>query len=248
MQLTLSWIADNDNGLTDFTQARVWQQTAAAQPWAVRGPVANASARNISMNPATLSRFTVSNAANPLPVTLLDFAARAEGSATVRLNWATAQELNNLGFVVERSLDARSFSAIGTVAGAGTSSTRHDYQLLDAKLPGGVTLLYYRLRQNDLNGSFSFSPVRSVALVTPVAGFAVYPTQVPVGQASAYRYTGPAEPAILQVLDLLGRVVRTAQVDGRVQGSVPLAGLSSGSYLLRYTTTTASFGARCTVY
>ena len=247
VQLTLSWLADNDNGLADFTQAHIFQQSAAGQPWAGRSPVANASGRSISMSPTTLARFTVSNAANPLPVTLLDFTARAEGPAAVRLAWATAAELNNAGFVVERSRDARVFQGIGTVAGAGTSTTRHNYTLLDNKLPAGATLLYYRLRQTDVDGTLTYSPVRPVALTVQAAGFVVYPTTVPVGQATTYRYTGPAEAGTLQVLDLLGRVVRTAPVDGRAQGEVPLAGLSSGSYLLRYTSATVRFGSRCVV-
>ena len=247
VQLTLSWLADNDNGIADFTQARVFQQSAAGQPWAVRGPVANASSRSLSMSPTTLSRFTVSNAANPLPVTLIDFTARAEGPAAARLTWATASELNNAGFTVERSLDARVFQGIGSVAGAGTSSVRHDYALLDTKLPAGATLLYYRLRQTDLSGTFIYSPVRAVALAPQAAGFVVYPTKVPVGQPATYFYTGPAEAGTLQVLDLLGRVVRTLAVDGRAQGAVPLADLASGAYFLRYTTATARFDSRCVV-
>ena len=222
VQLTLSWLADNDNGLTNFAQARMWQQTAAGQPWAAVGPAANASSRSLTSSPTVLDRFTISNAANPLPVTLVDFTARPEGPAAVRLRWATAQELNNAGFTVERSPDARTFAAIATVAGAGTSTVRHDYTLLDNKLPAGATLLYYRLRQTDLSGTFTYSPVRAVALTPQAAGFVVYPTKVPVGQAATYLYTGPAEAGTLQVLDLLGRVVRTATVDGRTQGEVPL--------------------------
>ncbi|MBH8557356.1 hypothetical protein [Hymenobacter negativus] len=247
VQLTLSWLPDNDNGLIDFSQARVWQQSAVGQPWAVRSPLANASSRSISMNPASLSRFTVSNAANPLPVTLVDFSAQADGPAAVRLSWTTAQELNNAGFTVERSFDARSFAAIGTVAGAGTSTTRHDYALLDTKLPGSVTVLYYRLSQTDASGEVSYSPIRSVALAPQAAGFAVYPTHVAAGQAATYLYTGPAEAGTLQVLDLLGRTVRTLAVDGRATGEVPLAGLAIGSYVLRYTTATTRFTSRCVV-
>ena len=247
VQLTLSWLADNDNGITDFAQARMWQQTAAAQPWAAASTVANGSTRSLSGSPTVLNRFTVSNAANPLPVTLVDFTAQAEGPAAVRLRWATATELTNAGFTVERSLDARVFAAIGTVAGAGTSTTRHEYNLLDARLPAGATVLYYRLRQTDLNGELTYSPVRSVALTPQAAGFAVYPTHVATGQPATYLYTGPMEAATLLVLDMMGRVVRSAAVDGRAQGEVPLAGLASGSYLLRYTTSTASFGARCVV-
>jgi len=49
------------------------------------------------------------------------------------------------------------------------------------------------------------------------------------------------------VLDMVGRVVRTVAADGRLQGEVPLTGLATGSYLLRYTTATTSFGGRCVV-
>ena len=90
VQLTLSWLPDNDNGLTNFSQARVYQQPAAGQAWAPLGAPTNASGRSIGASPNSLSRFTVSNAANPLPVTLLDFTARAEGPAAVHLAWATA--------------------------------------------------------------------------------------------------------------------------------------------------------------
>jgi hypothetical protein len=247
VQLTLSWLPDDDNGIADFSQARAWQQAAAGQPWAGRGPAANASGRTIVLSPTSLSRFTVSNAANPLPVSLVEFAARAEGPAAVRLTWATAQELNNAGFAVERSLDGRGFAAIGTVAGAGTSSAGQEYALRDAALPAGATLLYYRLRQTDRNGEARLSPVRAVALAPHAAGFAVFPTRVPPGRAAAYLYTGPAGPGTLQVLDLLGRVVRAAPVDGGARGEVPLAGLASGAYLLRYATATARFSARCVV-
>ena len=247
VQLTLNWLADDDNGLTSFTQAWMWQQPAAGQPWTKVGTVADGSARSISMSPTVLNRFTVSNAANPLPVTLLDFTAQAEGQAAVALRWATATELNNAGFTVERSLDAHAFQTIGTVAGAGTNAVRHDYTLLDAKLPAGATLIYYRLRQIDQNGDFAYSPVRSVALTPQAAGFVVYPSRVPTGQVATYRYTGAAQPGTLTILDMLGRTMRTIVVDGRAQGEVPLAGLASGSYLLRYSTAAASYGVRCVV-
>ncbi|MBF9222529.1 fibronectin type III domain-containing protein [Hymenobacter ruricola] len=247
VQLTLSWLPDNDNGLTSFAQARMWQQAAAGQPWAPVGAAADASARSLSMSPAVLSRFTVSNAANPLPVTLLDFTAQAEGPAAVRLAWATATEANNAGFTVERSLDARSFAAIGTVAGAGTSTTRHDYALLDGQLPAGAALLYYRLRQTDQGGTISYSPVRTVAFSARAAGFGVYPTRVAAGQAATYLYTGPAGAGTLDILNVLGQVLGTVALDGRPTGAVPLAGLATGAYFLRYTGPAGRFVTRCVV-
>ena len=247
VQLTLSWLPDNDHGIADFSQARMYQQPAAGQAWAPLGTPANASTRSLAASPATLSRFTVSNAANPLPVTLIDFTATAEGPAAVRLNWATAAELHNAGFTVERSRDARTFTAIGTVAGAGTSTARHEYALLDSQLPAGATLLYYRLRQTDLGGDFHYSPVRTVALAPLAAGFVVYPTQVPVGQAATYLYTGPAVAGTLEILNVIGQVLGTVALDGRAQGTVPLAGLATGAYFLRYTGPAGRFTTRCGV-
>jgi hypothetical protein len=247
VQLTLAWLSDNDNGLSDFSQARAWQQTAAGQPWVARSGPTNANARSLTFSPTTLGRFTVSNAANPLPVTLLDFTAQAEGPHAARLRWATAQELNNAGFTVERSVDGRTFATIGTVAGAGTSTSRHDYTLLDDQLPGGATLLYYRLRQTDLNGDFAYSPVRSVAFAALAPGFGVYPTRVAVGQDATYLYSGPAVTGQLDVLNVLGQVLGTVALDGRASGPVPLAGLATGTYLLRYTGPAGRFVTRCVV-
>ena len=86
--------------------------------------MADASSCSITSTPTVFNRFTVSNARNPLPVTLVEFLAAAEGPA-VRLRWATAPELSFAGLTVERSREARALTAIGTVAGNGTRSTRH---------------------------------------------------------------------------------------------------------------------------
>ena len=75
-------------------------------------------------------------------------------------------------------------------------------------------MLYYRLRQTDLDGTLNYSLVRTVALALQAAGFALCPPHVPAGQPATYLYTGPAGPATLLVLDLLGRAVRTTITNG----------------------------------
>ncbi|MGI4759176.1 MAG: hypothetical protein ACRYF0_00615 [Janthinobacterium lividum] len=69
--------------------------------------------------------------AGPLPVTLTQFTAQASGRA-VQLAWQTASEVNSDHFVVERSLDGRTFSPLQTVPAAGSSSTPRTYSTLDA--------------------------------------------------------------------------------------------------------------------
>jgi hypothetical protein len=245
--VTVSWVSDDDHGFDPTTPAQLWRADQASGPWAQQGAPASASARSFTANvPQLPGVLTVSNTSQPLPVTLVSFMAQAQGPAAVRLSWTTASELNNAGFTVERSLDGRAFTPIGTVAGAGTSAARHNYTLLDTQLPPGATLLYYRLAQTDVSGAITYTPVRTVALAS-AAGFTVYPTHVATGQPATYLYTGPAGAASIQVLDVLGRPVRTLAVDGRAQGELPLAGLVPGAYLLRYTAATASFTTRCVV-
>jgi hypothetical protein len=99
-----------------------------------------------------------------LPIELLSFSARAL-DAGVRTEWSTATEQDNAFFTVERSSDARHFMAVGEIAGAGNSSALLHYSWLDARpLPG---LSYYRLRQTDINGVSSLSPMVAVRMAGP---------------------------------------------------------------------------------
>jgi hypothetical protein len=164
--------------------------------------------------------------ATPLPVVLVQFAATAEGSAAVRLTWATASEKNSRHFEVERSADGVAFVAIGTVAAAGTTATARTYALRDAALPAGASVLYYRLRQVDLDGTAHYSPVRSVAVAS---GLSLYPNPALGGGATL---SGVAPGAAVQVLDALGRVAATATADAT--GTAALAaGLAPGVYVVR---------------
>jgi hypothetical protein len=248
--LTLNYRDDELNNIAEGSLALFKSTTGAAGPWARQaGTTFDAAANTATKTGITsFSFWTLGSTANPLPVTLLDFAARAEGPAAVRLTWATAQEVDNAGFVVERSRDGHAFTAIDTVAGAGSSPVRHDYTLLDAQLPAGASLLYYRLRQTDLNGTVAYSPVRTVSFTQSFShSFTVFPTRVAAGQDAQYRYTGPAGAGTLEILNVLGQVLGTVALDGRANGPVPLAGRAAGTYLLRYTGPAGRFTTRCVI-
>jgi hypothetical protein len=168
----------------------------------------------------------------PLPVGLTAFTAQAQGPDAVRLAWATASELNNVGFTVERSVDGQAFGPIGTVPGAGTSNTRHTYSLVDTQLPYGATVLYYRLRQLDENGTVTYTPVRVVRLAKAgaVAQLQAYPN--PAREAVHVKLLGSASSAPLELYDATGRLVRTLPAPSP-ETTLPLAGLPAGLYVLR---------------
>lgn len=95
-----------------------------------------------------------------LPVELIDFYATRTEERRVKCNWITASERNNSHFVVERSSDGSLFEEIGMLNAAGTSNEILTYEMIDENPLQG--LAYYRLKQVDFDGQFSYSQVRKV--------------------------------------------------------------------------------------
>lgn len=76
------------------------------------------------------------------------------------LAFSTASETNNDYFTIERSGDGSDFDAIGEIDGAGNSSEERHYEFTDRNpLPG---FNYYRIKQTDFDGKYSYSEIRSV--------------------------------------------------------------------------------------
>lgn len=122
-------------------------------------------------NLTSFSHWALGGNANPLPISLTSFSAEKTGKTEVTLTWQTASEINNKGFFVEKSADARDFVSLGFVEGAGNSTTTRTYQFKDRELVGKA---YYRLRQVDFDGVTSFSPL----VVVENDALVVYPNPV----------------------------------------------------------------------
>lgn len=172
---------------------------------------------------------------SPLPIELLSFNATPDGSR-VRVEWTTATELNNDYFTVERSVDGEKFSVAGNVPGAGNSFQQQSYQYLDEFPLTGVS--YYRLRQTDIDGTFSFSPIKRVEISAAVAGLLVSPNPVEDG-ALKFRARGlrAGEEAEIRLIDLngrnLGALMVQADAAGTIEGTVDVKGTGPGLYLLQ---------------
>jgi len=98
--------------------------------------------------------------ASTLPVELTTFTATALENHTTQLNWATASELNNDHFEIQRSTGDNNWSAIGTVNGNGNSSMLINYSFIDEQPENGIN--YYRLKQVDYDGTFEYTIVVAV--------------------------------------------------------------------------------------
>ncbi len=98
-----------------------------------------------------------------LPITLLAFDATLQKDNTVLLNWNTEQEINLAHYELERSTNGTSWKKIGQVTPSAPNSTeKKEYKYLDEN--PGLGLLYYRLRNTDLDGNFAYSDVRTVLI------------------------------------------------------------------------------------
>ncbi|MFN8143654.1 MAG: T9SS type A sorting domain-containing protein [Bacteroidia bacterium] len=94
-----------------------------------------------------------------LPIELIYFKAKAR-SGVVDLTWATASEINNSYFTIERSSDGVNFIPIKQINGAGNSTVKLDYSAVDDQPLDGTS--YYRLKQTDYDGQYSYSDIESV--------------------------------------------------------------------------------------
>jgi hypothetical protein len=120
--------------------------------------------------------WTLSAASSPLPVDLLSFKASVQGDQ-VNLDWATATEINNDYFTVERSKNGSGFEPLGIVSGAGNSSSVIHYSFTDHHPLQGPN--YYRIKQTDYDGQYSYSETRLV-LFREELSYSVYPNPIGV--------------------------------------------------------------------
>jgi hypothetical protein len=96
-----------------------------------------------------------------LPVELMSFEAAAN-NRDVFLSWSTASEFENAFFSLERSDDANRFTEIARIVGGYFSDEVINYEYNDQNLADG--LYYYRLKQVDFDGEFTYSKTIAVTV------------------------------------------------------------------------------------
>ena len=237
----------NDEVGTDAGQARLY--TMSGSLWTAVGTDVNGDAANDELGEAVVlsgdrQRLLVGapgaaadaglvrtfDTPAALPVTLTIFTAATVGKV-VSLNWATAQESGNDFFAIEHSTDASTWAQLGRVTGAGDALQTNNYDFIhDAPATGQN---YYRLRQVDYDGSFSFSPIRSVQFDgTAVSNVLLFPNPSKDGRVTVKLPDLSTDAAAtLRVYSAGGRLV-AEQTGARASGEVTFNNLPRGTYYL----------------
>lgn len=168
-----------------------------------------------------------------LPVELLAFRAVRRQDLVV-LQWSTETERRNRGFTIQRATDGQQFEDIGFVTGKGDSDLRSDYSFDDITAPAAKRL-YYRLRQEDTDGTTTYSAIVTVA-GQGISGAILLPN--PVRDKATLQLAVDAETELsLSVCDMQGRLVHALAPVFLPKGEqlidLPAINLPDGSYFLR---------------
>lgn len=125
----------------------------------------------VSFDVTGFSGFFIKTQSGPLPVTLASFNVEKQ-EKTALLSWTTSSEVNSVSFDIQRSANGENWTDIGLVATESSSKALKSYEFKDLSPLEGQNL--YRLKMVDLDGSFAYSRIQSIAF-TDLANISAYP-------------------------------------------------------------------------
>ncbi|MGB4843912.1 MAG: T9SS type A sorting domain-containing protein, partial [Ferruginibacter sp.] len=162
-----------------------------------------------------------------LPLRLLSFTAQRK-NAHAELNWRTDNEVNTSHFVIEKSFTGAAYTAIGNIPSANTAGV-HDYRFTDQSPGKGI--IFYRLKQVDINGNYKYSETRTVYFSDDLV-IKVYPTIT----SSVVTIYGITKAVVYTLYDMNGRALMngTAATGNK---EINMSGYSPGVYFLKITDT-----------
>ena len=193
------------------------------------------SGSNIAPPPTLTAPVNISGVA--LPVELTSFSASAHGRS-VTLAWATATEVKNSGFQIERkALDAKKgeWQKVAFVNGHGTTNAPQSYGYTDALQVAGK--YSYRLKQTDADGKFEYSKEVEAAIALQAQDYALssnYPN--PFNPTTSFHFAvKKAGNVSVTIFNTIGQEVRSlfndvAQADVMYDLTFDGANLASGTY------------------
>ena len=213
--------------VTDFSGALVHQETTTG-PWAEQSfltfthtvPITDSMKVSVTITNATsgivcnindtliwggsIIEWTVLNDnVGALPVELVDF----KGSLSynkISLNWETTTEVNNSGFDIQKSSNTYDWETIEFVKGQGNSLLSNSYQSYDISPRNGIN--YYRLKQIDFDGQFTYSNILAVEYEEANPKLAVYPNPSR-GNLNIEISNTEGQDVDVQIVDLQGRLI-----------------------------------------
>ncbi|MFM2139612.1 MAG: hypothetical protein RJA57_1919 [Bacteroidota bacterium] len=174
----------------------------------------------------TFSPFSVGSNLTTLPVSWLSFTGQKQGDV-VLLKWATASEVNTRDFQIEHSTDARSWSAVGTIAAAGNSTSTLQYSYVHQQPVKNNARNYYRIKQRDIDGRETYSSIVTIIYNGSGFDFNVFPNP-----ATDVIKVILSEEKVIRIISPSGATILTSKLAAG-QHQLPVANLPRGMYLVQ---------------
>ena len=167
----------------------------------------------------------------PLPITFLPLTVTKKNTLAM-LHWATLAEQNNDYFEVQRSTDGSNFISITNLTSKGNSAAKIEYEFTDnAPLKG---LNYYRIKQVDKSGKFTYGNVVSINFTTNNNTLKLYPN--PAKEIVTFSFYAKEQGLfVANIINAKGVVVKAINLYatyGDNNKQINLAGLSKGNYTI----------------
>jgi zinc metalloprotease ZmpB len=150
------------------------------------------------------TRFTAAGYTLPtftLPVTWTDVSVTRNG-ADAQLKWSTASETGSRSYTVERSINGIDFTAINVLQAAGNSANSRHYDHTDVNAAAPGKKVFYRIKQTDANGAFTYSRVVSIRFDKQVTT-EIFPN--PARETITVKTTSGTGQAV--IMNAMGKVV-----------------------------------------
>ena len=192
------------------------------------------------------SQFLLVSPSIAVPITLISFEAKA-ALKNIVLNWSTAAEINNKGFVIERSINGIDFEKIGWVEGRVNSSTVNTYQYHDNFVQPGV-LYFYRLRQTDIDGRQTFTEIRQAKIKDASMNVSISPN--PAKNLVTIFTSGSKGFSNINLVNAKGQLVKSWKQVNTSAARQPLdiSNIAAGVYMIQIINAERSFAEKLIVY
>jgi hypothetical protein len=172
-----------------------------------------------------LNELTLGTAASgPLPMVWLNVYAQRR-SGVIQISWQTADEDNCANYQVEKSSNGTDWAHLGNALKANNTTGPNNYSLNDNNLPTAIN--FYRVRQNDLDGKYTYSKTVSVKN-DQSGGVWLYP--IPAGNVLTVVAGGSLQLRSVNIYNTAGSLVAYAQPQRTASHTIDVQHLAAGTY------------------
>lgn len=189
--------------------------------------IKNKAAIVFDYNDAVITNQVINRITGVMPVTLSSFSLKTISCKRVDLAWTTSSEEGNDHFVIERSVDGRSWKAVAIIKGAGNSAALRRYTYSDESSFTGS--MQYRLEQVNKDGTSGYSFVQVARCGGDENFVRIYPNPV-----KDVVHISAAGSFSCDVYNEAGEMIRT-KVSEASSMDISLGRFPAGVYVLRIT-------------